>query len=281
MHQIATWNIHGAVGWDRRRDPRRIAAVLKEMDADLIGLQEVDTRHRISGRRCPLEAIADEAGYHAVCGPTLYGRHGHYGNALLSRRAPRNVRYLDLSVRGREPRCALDVDLALGDGTECRVVVTHLGLRSKERHEQVQRLVSALDDGRELPLVVLGDINEWRRTSRALGLLNTHLGAAPKVRTFPSFRPLVALDRIWVRPHAGLRDVRVHGSALARQASDHLPVLGRFHPRAWHDDRDFGPEVLPTSTVTEWARRAPMPAEELSVAAAPRIPKKRAFGDDT
>lgn len=230
MHLIGTWNIHGAVGWDRRRDPRRVAAVLQEMNADLIGLQEVDTRHRLDGTACPLEAIAEEAGYHAVAGPTVYGHLGHYGNAVLSRRPPHEVRYIDLSVRGREPRGALDVDVELSDGSECRVVVTHLGLRVKERHDQIQRLLRALDDGRDLPLLLLGDMNEWRRTSRVLDVLDAHLGASPKVKTFPSLRPVVALDRIWARPHVGLRDVRIHATPLARRASDHLPVLGRFHP---------------------------------------------------
>jgi endonuclease/exonuclease/phosphatase family metal-dependent hydrolase len=46
------------------------------------------------------------------------------------------------------------------------------------------------------------------------------------VRTWPSRRPLFALDRIWVHPPGALASVRAHASATARRASDHLPLVG-------------------------------------------------------
>lgn len=42
--KFASYNIHKAVGLDARRDPDRIITVLREVDADVIALQECDRR---------------------------------------------------------------------------------------------------------------------------------------------------------------------------------------------------------------------------------------------
>ncbi len=41
---VATYNIHKGIGRDGVRDAERIIAVLREMDADVIALQEADER---------------------------------------------------------------------------------------------------------------------------------------------------------------------------------------------------------------------------------------------
>jgi len=105
-----------------------------------------------------------------------------------------------------------------------RVIVTHLGLRWRDRRAQVRRLLAALGDDASSFVVVLGDINEWVPRIGCLGGLDRRLGASRGVRSFPARRPLFALDRIWVQPHAGLASVAAHATPLARAASDHLPV---------------------------------------------------------
>ena len=54
-------------------------------------------------------------------------------------------------------------------------------------------------------------------------------GGGPAPRTFPTWFPLFALDRIWAKPKEVLDDVYVHSSPLARIASDHLPVAATLH----------------------------------------------------
>ena len=106
---LAIYNIHSCVGGDGRYDPDRIVWVLKELNADVIALQEVDAReHR--GLEL-LDHLAEETGLQAVPGPTLLRHTGHYGNALLSRLHIRDVRRLDLSFLNHEPRGAIDADL--------------------------------------------------------------------------------------------------------------------------------------------------------------------------
>jgi endonuclease/exonuclease/phosphatase family metal-dependent hydrolase len=104
-----------------------------------------------------------------------------------------------------------------------RVLVTHFGLTAVDRLFQARRLLEILGDDREQPTLVLGDINEWF-PGPALRRLHARFGRAPSAATFPSGRPILALDRIWVQPLAALVDLRAHATPLARLASDHLPV---------------------------------------------------------
>ncbi|MGH7898284.1 MAG: endonuclease/exonuclease/phosphatase family protein, partial [Candidatus Binatia bacterium] len=151
----------------------------------------------------------------------------HFGNALLTRWPVRSIRQLDLSVPRREPRGAIDAELDWND-VPLRVVITHLGLRSAERRSQVMLLLGELHLDRERLTLLLGDFNEWLPGGRPLRALQARFGRDPSPPTFPSGRPLLALDRIWVQPRHSLGGVRVHASPLARAASDHLPIVGRI-----------------------------------------------------
>ena len=179
--------------------------------------------------------LATATGLQAIAGPTIQRHAGHYGNVLLTRYPVRAVRRIDLSVPGREPRGALDVDLDLR-GAAVRVVVTHLGLRAAERRTQIQHLLTVLSDNcspaRSRPVIVLGDINEWLPTSPSVRRLDSRFGRAPALRTFPSSFPLFALDRIWVQPRSALSTLTACRTPLTRIASDHLPLRATIN---WYD----------------------------------------------
>jgi endonuclease/exonuclease/phosphatase family metal-dependent hydrolase len=223
--RVASYNIHECVGSDGRRDPARVAAVLRELDADIIGLQEVDARPGPGSDSMQMQFLAATLGHHAVAGPTRLREGGsEYGNALLTRRRVLDVRRIDLTVYRREPRGALDVDLDI-DGNVVRVVVTHLGLLPGERRKQVRRLLDLLGGGRADAVVLCGDINEWFAVGRPLRWLHARLGRTAAIPTFPSAFPVFALDRIWVQPRPALATLTAHASPAARLASDHLPLL--------------------------------------------------------
>lgn len=224
--RLVTWNIHGGVGGDGRLDPERIRAVLAELDADVVALQEVE-QHPV-GRGKLLDYLGDAAGYRPIAAPTLLRGDREYGNALLTRLPVSEATRVDLSVPGLEPRCALDVVLAAGS-RHVRVVATHLGLRPKERRVQITTLLAHLDATPAVtPLVLMGDLNEWLTWGRPLRWLRRWFAPAPAPRTFPARAPMFALDRIWARPRAALHDVDCHRTPLARRASDHLPVSARL-----------------------------------------------------
>src|SRR5262245_7551784 len=213
--RIASYNVHGCSGSDGKRDVARVAAVIEELGCDTVGLQEVDYR---------LDYIAQKLGMQPVPGLTLARHDGPFGNALLTRRKVLAVRRLAFAYSRREPRNALDVDLEV-EGETVRVIVTHLGLWPAERRYQVKRILKML---KETPIservVVLGDINEWLPLGRPLRWMNALFGRSLAERSFPSRWPIVALDRVWVRPRHALLALKAHRTPLAVQASDHLPV---------------------------------------------------------
>jgi endonuclease/exonuclease/phosphatase family metal-dependent hydrolase len=222
--RIATYNLHGAVGTDGKFAPERIGEVLAEIDADIFALQEVP----LGGAASPdvLDVLQRMTKLNAVAGPTLDTPARRYGNAVLTRFPVRAVRTLDLSFKSREPRGALDADIDC-DGEIWRVVATHLGLASSERRMQVQQVLQTFDTP-ELPVILLGDLNEWFVHGRTLKRLVTHFHRATALRTFPTRYPLFALDRIWVHPGERLMRVEVHRTPLSRLASDHYPLIARI-----------------------------------------------------
>jgi endonuclease/exonuclease/phosphatase family metal-dependent hydrolase len=222
--RIVSYNIHGCVGLDKKHAPSRIAAVIRDMKPDIVGLQEVDTHSIEESSLDQLEYLAKKTRMAAVAGPTLARRVGHYGNAILTRYPIRAVRRIDISVPGREPRGAIDVDLEVNGGI-FRVLVTHFGLKSFERREQLRALLPLVHEEPSRPCVVLGDFNEWSRKGEVIQVLDEALGPSTPVPSFPSWWPILSLDRIWVRPRSAVRSCRAFVSLGSRIASDHMPVV--------------------------------------------------------
>ena len=221
---VATYNVHRCVGLDHRRDPARIAAVIGELDADMVGLQEVDNRSGGIRESAQMDFLVAATSYTAIPGPTIRSSNGHYGNVLLTRCPVLKSHAVNLCVSCREPRGAIDARLSV-HGIEVRMIVTHLGLALSERQHQITRLLELMNGNDPSLLILLGDMNEWLPMSRGFGLLKRLLGKSPVTRSFPSRWPFLALDRIWVRPQEALKRAGVHVTRLSRIASDHLPVV--------------------------------------------------------
>lgn len=214
---FATYNIHRCVGRDGRYDPARIRDVIRELDSDVIAVQEIDSpdRHGLELAHW----LGEESKLQVIAGPTLLERRGHHGNAVLTRCRRGEVRLLDLSLPRYEPRGAIDLDLSC-DETTVQVIATHLGLRPWERRIQFERLLKRAGPN----CVLLGDFNEWWLWGRPLRCIKAIFGHAPALPTFPSVKPVLALDRIWIRPPASLKQIAVHRTPLSARASDHLPL---------------------------------------------------------
>lgn len=220
---MATYNIHQCVGSDGRRDSKRTGEVLRQLQADVIGLQEVSKSSQTSVDSDQLDYLAQLTGLRGIAGPTIQRADGHFGNALLSRFPPAAVRHHDLSIAGREPRGLLDVELGLGSQT-ARVLVTHFGHDRAQRNFQSDKVLSILSSQDQNLVVLLGDFNEWLPWSRPLRRLRARLGKAPWHATYPARFPLLALDRIWVWPPGRVVHVEKHSNPMTRVASDHLPL---------------------------------------------------------
>ena len=220
--RIATYNIHRCIGQDGLKSPDRIAAVLREINADLIALQEVSSR--LGNAENMLTLLEKAAGAKAIQGFTLLEKNGLYGNALLSRLEISRVNLMDISIAAREPRGVITVEL---DINRCKVALlaTHLGLGSGERRYQVRRILTVLEMTTADVIILLGDFNEWFFLGRSLRWLKQRFTPTPALATFPSHRPLLSLDRIWIHPSDRLTSLQVHTTALSKVASDHLPLV--------------------------------------------------------
>lgn len=221
--RIATYNIHRWAGRDGIEMPERTTAVLQGINADVAALQEVSFENSQSHNA--LADLGRAMRARALAGPTLLQEGHHYGNAVLTRFAPRRVERLDLSAPGREPRGAITFVLTINTRS-VRIVATHLGLRPGERCTQMQRLLALLENRAAADVtILLGDFNEWYGWARPLRWARRHFGRLPAPGTFPSWHPLLALDRIWVKPAACLQSLKIYQRPPAPTASDHLPLI--------------------------------------------------------
>ncbi|MGN6779812.1 endonuclease/exonuclease/phosphatase family protein [Rhizobium sp.] len=222
---IASYNVHKCVGADRRFDPERTSRVIHEIDADVIGLQEADTRFGERTGILDLRRLERETGLIPVPIAGVTKAHGWHGNVVLFKQGTvRDVHQINLP--GLEPRGALIAELELAHGGSLRIIAAHLGLLHRSRAQQTRLIVDLMNDGSETPTILLGDLNEWRLGDRSsLNTIQNAFGPLPPaVPSFPSTLPLLALDRIMANRRGMISAVEVHDSPLARVASDHLPI---------------------------------------------------------
>ena len=218
---FASYNIHKAVGVDGRRDPDRILAVLRELHADVIALQEVDRRFGERESVLP-KALLDDTAWRAAPVNKRPRSLGWHGNALLVRRDIEIEAAEPLPLPTLEPRGAVRADL-LVEGRRLRVLGAHLDLSGLRRRDQVRAMLRHCEQCETAcPTVLMGDFNQWGRG--ALREFVAPWQALTIGNSFPSQRPLAALDRIVHSGEWTCTSLAVHHSALAAAASDHLPV---------------------------------------------------------
>lgn len=222
---FASYNIHKGVGLDGRRDPLRILDVVEELAADVVALQEVDIRF---GNRQSVLDLRDieERGWQVAAVPTKPASMGWHGNALLVRRSIEVAQVEAERLPQLEPRGAVRARLVAGGQSIC-VTGMHLDLSGLLRKRQFAHLCNA-SRAPGLPAVMLGDCNEWLRPIGGDRGLAAHWQMVEPGKSFPARRPLLALDRVMHTPHWRLASAIVHSSPLARQASDHLPIVVRL-----------------------------------------------------
>jgi endonuclease/exonuclease/phosphatase family metal-dependent hydrolase len=232
--RIVTWNIHKGIGTDRKYRLERIVAVLRDLDADVICLQEVDRGVPRSGLEDQAERLSTELDYpHAALGLNVRVKDGAYGNLTLARLPLEDVHNVDLTVPPKKRRSGLVTRLVTGQGRDWLLANVHLGLMHLERKIQVARLLDHLfEDAPEAqPLVIAGDWNEWtsRLVRRVMNEHGFHVARSDSKpggeRTWPSRVPLLRLDKVLYRDPLRCHHVACVLDETTRVASDHLPLL--------------------------------------------------------
>jgi endonuclease/exonuclease/phosphatase family metal-dependent hydrolase len=226
--RLVTYNIRGGLGIDGRRSLQRIAAVLREVDAQIICLQEVHCYLPWSGFQNQVRTLARWLGMPVLFQNNLWPTLGGFGNALLTslpilslarHRLP-NVGERAQTHKLPERRGLLEAMLQTPDGL-LRVMVTHWSLNPKDRQQSAKE-VAALVSVQQTPVLLAGDLNtvanslEMARLRGLTGLCDQ--GTAP---TFPADKPTARIDYVLHSPEVPVSRVWV----VETPASDHRPVV--------------------------------------------------------
>ena len=224
--RLATFNIRHGAPPGRRVDHGALMQTCAELDADVIGLQEVDSRRLRSSFRNQATLVARHLGAACVYGEVLRRNiFGRYGNALRPRGALRDVDLVQLPrPTPRQARGAILARIEL-PGLDVSVAATHLQhhpaeLKDQPREAAMQlRVLLDVLNKRPLPRVLLGDLNLGPRRAKPL-LVAAGFDCVPDVPTFPADRPRVTLDYIAAQ---GLRILE--STVVPTQTSDHRAVV--------------------------------------------------------
>ncbi len=243
--RIITYNIHRAIGLDRRFQPGRIIKILQDHNADIVLLQEVDRDAPRSREMDMAREISEalECPYFAA-GYNVSLRKGHYGNATLSRHPIVRERNIDLTIGNHKRRgcqhTTIQIPFAEDDECQLEVFNLHLGLSPLERQRQagiLMRTKEFTDIDQGSACIVGGDFNDWLSRLRALFIEGMSLHCATEretrfrtrpIKTYPSISPRGGLDRIYYRGNLRLVNAMSCRHQSARVASDHLPVIVDF-----------------------------------------------------
>jgi endonuclease/exonuclease/phosphatase family metal-dependent hydrolase len=240
MPRIVTYNVHRCVGMDRRLDVGRVAAVLAELQPDIVALQELDVGRARTGGVDQAHEIARRLDMACHFHAALTVEEERYGDAILTCLPERIVQAAPLPghpmIRQLEPRGALWVEVEI-EGHPVQVINTHLGLVPKE--QQIQAAWLAGPSWLQHPRcsgarILLGDFNATATSvvyRTLMARLTAARGLSPRkspTATFPSALPVLRIDHLFVSPEIRVTDVFAPFTPLVRAASDHLPLVMDF-----------------------------------------------------
>jgi endonuclease/exonuclease/phosphatase family metal-dependent hydrolase len=234
--KVLSYNIHkGFTFTNKNFILEQIRCALREMDADVLFLQEVMGDHQHISYRIPdwqtaiqFEYLADSLWPHFAYGKNAIYPEGHHGNAILSKFPIVDWVNHVISNDRAEKRGLLLAKVAVPGCGNLLLANTHLGLTQKGRDFQTETIIGHLAQETP-PWILVGDFNDWNR--KVSPRLERSLSAVEVFReqygrylpTFPAALPLVSLDRVFVK---GLRILEARTLRVRPwiRLSDHLPL---------------------------------------------------------
>lgn len=256
--RILSYNIHHGAGNETCATPpasgdcglnlRRIADIVRDSGADIVGLQEVDRFWQRSGLADQPKALAEMLGMFPCFGANLKlspesgsAHPREYGTLLLSRYPLRGCTNTPLprADEKNEQRGLLSAEVQTPGGP-LRVLVTHLSIVPEDRALQTKALLRAVQ-ALALPTVLMGDMNAQpteigflpllRQMTDSFAIPGIELSGAPSGFTFPCHprrAPVRRIDYILLSAGIATAAAGTLDTPVVRLASDHYPLWVRI-----------------------------------------------------
>ena len=237
---VLSMNVHkGLSPLHRHSTIYQLRQKMRSQYPDLLFLQELQQEHRGRIRRFsqwPLteltQFLSEDFWHDWHYGKNVEYRLGHHGNAILSKHPQQKGNNYDISAYRFEGRGLLH-SITRIEGLEKPIhcFCVHLALFERGRGRQIETIISHIQElTQDGPAIVAGDFNDWRNRvgvpMKAAGFDEVFevLTGAP-AKTFPSVKPLLPMDRIYVR------GLKVHSAQILHEwlkLSDHLGITAEL-----------------------------------------------------
>lgn len=214
--RLMTYNIRNAKGMDNKADYDRTAAVIKNANADIIALQELDSATKRNGSEYALKILAEKTGLHFLFGAAISYQGGRYGVGILSKQKP--LKWYTIPLPGKEEERVLLV----GEFKKYVIFCTHLSLTNADRLTSVA-IINAQANNFTKPIYLLGDLNAEPSSNAITALQQKWTLISGEEVTFPADAPKKCIDYIFSLNNSK----RIISKKVIEEpmASDHRPVL--------------------------------------------------------
>ncbi len=243
--RVLTYNVHKGFNTGNRQFVlHQIREALISADADLLFLQEMQGEHKHKAKNVAnwpnlpqFEFIAEGGWPYFAYGKNAVYESGHHGNAILSKYPFQSWENINVSPFKWASRSLLHAVINFSDNKELHIVCVHLGLFGLERRKQLNDLCDHIDQ--QVPpnsaLIIAGDFNDWLERAEQHFLERLNLNEAYRMlhgkhaRTFPSWMPILPMDRVYYRGLIPLSCERLTKTPW-HLLSDHAPLAVSFSP---------------------------------------------------
>lgn len=215
--KIVSYNIHSGVDKDMFPTLFDIIDFLKNSDADIICLQEVNESAKVGFQ---VSSLKEELGMNAHFGANVVNLNSNYGLVTYSkyRIIRQNHVYLSSS---REQRGMLHTVIDIR-GKKVNIINIHLGTDKEEQKEQLKELQEFVDNLGDEPYIIAGDFN-----SADINMDNDSIDVAKKLDKSNTLTFSLGIERIdYIFTSKDI--VPINYRVVIKKMSDHYPIIAKL-----------------------------------------------------
>lgn len=223
--KVISYNIHHGADKNEENTLKEIGEYIRDSNADLVGLQEVDSLCNRSGRVDQMKKLAEITGMHYAFLRHFEYDGGSYGLGILSKHpivSQRNGKITSIKNGEKKSLALLSTRIFLEGNKEVEFATVHFALDQPTRLIQASEVLEFLNS--DVPVILTGDFNAEPSTEE-INMISGSVQMADKKlgNTFPDTDPVKKIDYIWLS-RDNLQKISRVSIPLEIQSSDHLPL---------------------------------------------------------